>query len=108
MSHFKDHKELESSLDHFFEFAEKFWKEKAFDQTNFVLPKHDVLYHESHFDVEPESGICFYNSNVWKVDSKTGKALHYLCDQTSELCADRKLLVEHYKIRVAQVAKIAC
>jgi glycosyltransferase involved in cell wall biosynthesis len=66
--------------------------------------EHDVLYHPSHFDFTPPSDeLVYYNANTWKVDAKTGRALHYLCCQTSGLCAYRELLLEHYRKRVAMV-----
>jgi glycosyltransferase involved in cell wall biosynthesis len=68
------------------------------------LAEHDVLYHASHFDfTPPRSDLVYYNQNTWKVDAATGRALHYLCKQTSGLCAYRELLLEHYRRRVALV-----
>jgi glycosyltransferase involved in cell wall biosynthesis len=68
------------------------------------LVEHDVLYHPSHFAFYPgERDRVYYNQNVWKVDAKTGRALHYRCSQTSGLCAARDLLIEHYRKRVAMV-----
>ena len=68
------------------------------------LVEHDLLYHPSHFEFRPERKDAFYyNENTWKVDAADGKALHYICKQTSGLCAWRELLVEHYKKRVARV-----
>ncbi len=70
------------------------------------LVEHDVLYHPSHFDFTPDrDDTYYYNQNVWKVDSDSGRALHYLCSQTSGLCANRELLAAHYRIRVAHVAE---
>jgi hypothetical protein len=69
------------------------------------LVEHDMLYHPSHFEFRPERKDAFYyNENTWKVDAADGKALHYICKQTSGLCARRELLVEHYKKRVERVA----
>jgi hypothetical protein len=68
------------------------------------LTEHDVLYHPSHFDFEPPRlDRYYYNQNVWKVDANSGHALHYLCSQTSGCCADRLLLLKHYRTRVAAV-----
>jgi glycosyltransferase involved in cell wall biosynthesis len=68
------------------------------------LAEHDVLYHASHFDfTPPRADLIYYNENTWKVDAKTGRALHYICRQTSGLCAYRDLLLEHYRKRVALV-----
>lgn len=63
--------------------------------------EHDVMYHPSHFEFTPEKeDIFYYNTNVWKVRLEDGHALHYDCQQTSGLCAYRKLLLEHYYKRV--------
>lgn len=68
------------------------------------LTEHDVLYHKSHFDFIPiQKDVFYYNTNVWKLDYKTGKALHYDCQQTSGLCAHRSLLLQHYRKRVDMV-----
>ncbi len=77
---------------------------EALDAEFAFFCEHDVLYHPSHFDFTPPNAEqVFYNQNVWKVDAKTGRALHYRCSQTSGLCASRELLVEHYRKRVALV-----
>ena len=68
------------------------------------LAEHDVLYHPSHFDFTPPSNqLVYYNTNVWKVDAESGRALHYICRQTSGLCANRQLLLKHYRKRVELV-----
>jgi glycosyltransferase involved in cell wall biosynthesis len=68
--------------------------------------EHDVLYHSSHFDfIPPRKDVYYYNSNVWKVDTKTGQALYYLTKQTSGLVAYRELLLEHYRKRVERVER---
>lgn len=68
------------------------------------LVEHDVLYHPSHFDFTPaRKDVYYYNQNVWKVRAADGHALHYPCSQTSGLCADRQLLLTHYRKRVARV-----
>lgn len=68
--------------------------------------EHDVLYHSSHFDfVPPRDDIFYYNENVWKVDATDGKALFYHTKQTSGLCANRQLLLEHYRKRVNLVSQ---
>lgn len=69
------------------------------------LCEHDILYHPSHFDfIPPRDDVFYYNRNTWKLDVNTGRALFYLCDQTSGLCADRILLIDHYKKRLQAVA----
>jgi glycosyltransferase involved in cell wall biosynthesis len=70
------------------------------------LAEHDVLYHPSHFEFTPErEDVYYYNRNTWKVDVNDGKALFYLCDQTSGLCANRDLLLQHYRKRVERVER---
>ncbi len=67
------------------------------------LCEHDVLYSKEHFMLPVRRDRPSYNQNVWKVDSKTGHALHYRCSQTSGLSCDRKVLLEHYRKRVALI-----
>lgn len=68
------------------------------------LVEHDVLYSAEHFTFRPPArDRVYYNQHVYKVDALTGRALHYRCSQTSGLCADRRLLVAHYRQRVARV-----
>jgi hypothetical protein len=70
------------------------------------LCEHDVLYHPSHFEVRPPTDdVYYYNLNVWKVDATTGRAVTYETKQTSGLCANRRLLIEHYRERVARVER---
>lgn len=69
--------------------------------------EHDVLYHPSHFDfIPPLKDVFYYNTNVWKVDSKTGFSLWVdVCQQVSGLVAYRELLIEEYKRRISRVEK---
>jgi hypothetical protein len=77
---------------------------EALDTDVAFLVEHDLLYAASHFQHTPASDKAYdYNQNVWKVDASSGRALHYLCNQTSGLCADRQLLVNHYRARCAAV-----
>jgi len=65
-----------------------------------------MIYHPSHFlFIPPKDNVFYYNTNTWKVCSKTGQALHYITKQVSGLCAYRKLLLEHYRKRVERVEK---
>ncbi len=65
----------------------------------------DVLYHESHFNFEPpRPDVWYYNTNVWRVDAKTGHSVR--TDdrrQVSGICVYRELAVEHYRKRLARV-----
>jgi hypothetical protein len=66
--------------------------------------EHDILYHPSHFLFVPtRDDVYYYNENVYKVRYPDGKALTYLCQQTSGLCAYRELLLKHYRERVRLV-----
>jgi hypothetical protein len=69
--------------------------------------EHDVLYHKSHFDfTPPKDDVFYYNNNVWKVRYEDGHALKTDdVNQTSGLCANRELLIEEYRKRVAIVEK---
>jgi hypothetical protein len=68
------------------------------------LVEHDCMYHPTHFDfTPPRRDTFYYNQNRWQVDAKTGRALHYLANSTSGLCAYRELLLEHYRKRVKLV-----
>jgi hypothetical protein len=76
----------------------------ALDTDVVFLTEHDVLYHPSHFDfTPPRRDTFYYNQNTWRVNPATGQALFYFCNQVSGLCADRQLLVEHYRRRVDYV-----
>lgn len=68
------------------------------------LVEHDVLYHESHFQfTPPDRTKIYYNTNVWHVRSTDGHAVYYTAKRTSQLCAYRDILLEHYHRRVARV-----
>lgn len=66
------------------------------------LCEHDILYHPSHFAfAPPRPDAYFYNLNVYKVRASDGHAIHYRAKQTSGLCANRELLIAHYRKRIA-------
>lgn len=68
--------------------------------------EHDILYHPSHFDfTPPKKDRFYYNENVWKLDPKTGRALHYDCKQVSGICVNRELALAHYRKRFELVEK---
>lgn len=68
--------------------------------------EHDILYHPSHFDFTPlKKKIWYYNENVWKLNSKTGHALHYDCKQVSGIVVYRTTAIKHYKRRIKLVEK---
>ncbi len=77
---------------------------EALDTDVVFFAEHDVVYSLSHFAFRPPRRDTFYyNQHVWKVDADSGRALHYVCNQTSGLCADRQLLIAHYRKRVSHV-----
>lgn len=87
--------DLESSVLSMFKQILKGLKECKTDVV--FLVEHDVLYHPSHFDFTPERDDHFYyNRNEWRVSSISGKAVFYLHNDVSQLCAKRDLLLEHY------------
>lgn len=77
---------------------------EALDTDVAFLVEHDVLYHPDHFLFRPTNREqYFYNQHRWQVSTEDGRAVHYLCAQTSGLCADRRLLIAHYRLRLAHV-----
>lgn len=85
----------------------------ALDTDIAFLCEHDVIYHPSHFDFTPRRKDTFYyNQNQWKIDAiinrrkikePIGRSLFFYCNQTSGLCANRKLLINHYVKRITYV-----
>lgn len=79
---------------------------EALDTDVVFFCEHDVLYHPSHFEFRPPThDRYYYNLNVWKVDASSGRAVTYETKQTSGLCANRELLLQHYRTRVARVER---
>lgn len=79
---------------------------EASDADIVFFTEHDVLYSPSHFDfTPPRKDVWYYNENVWKVDAKTGHALHYDCKQVSGICVYRELAIKHYRKRIEMVEK---
>jgi hypothetical protein len=77
---------------------------EALDTDYVFLAEHDVVYSADHMQFVPSrDDAYFYDAHVWKVCAETGRVLHYPCNQTSGLCANRRLLIEHYRKRVAHV-----
>ena len=71
------------------------------------LIEHDLLYHPSHFDFTPEKDDHFYfNQNLWNVSSIDGKAVYYIHNDVSMVCAYRSLLLKHYRKVVERVEKM--
>ena len=67
--------------------------------------EHDVLYHPSHFDfTPPKKDVFYFNTNVWKVDWLTGKALKVdKCEQISGLCAWKELALDYVREKMKQI-----
>src|SRR3990167_1690675 len=67
--------------------------------------EHDVLYHPSHFEIEPEHRDKFYyNCNNWRWRWETEVAVTYnYLTSLSMLCCNRDLAIEHYKLRMKHI-----
>lgn len=77
---------------------------EALDTECAFLAEHDVIYAPEHFTFRPpRDDVYYYNLSWWKVDVETGRAVTYRAKQTSQLCANRELLVKHYRERVRRV-----
>jgi len=67
------------------------------DESVIFFAEHDVLYHPSHFDFKPTKNVFYYNTNVWRWDYPKDRLITYdHLKSLSGLCADRKLLIDHY------------
>lgn len=70
------------------------------------LCEHDVLYAPGYLDfTPPDRTKVWYNTNVWQVSAETGHAVYYTAKRTSQLCAYRDVLLEHYRKRVERVER---
>lgn len=68
------------------------------------LVEHDCLYPPEHFDfIPPRRDRFYYDQSVWRTDLKTGQSVTYDMMSVSGLCADRQLLVNHYRALVKEV-----
>lgn len=78
---------------------------EAIDTDVVFFCEHDVLYHPSHFEFTPtKDDVYYYNTNVWKLRLNDGFAYRVNdCRQLSGLCANRDLLIKHYKERIRRV-----
>jgi hypothetical protein len=66
------------------------------------LCESDVMYSPSHFDfIPPRDDTIYYNTNVWRVRYSDGHAVRTAnLQQVSGICANRELLLAHYRRRV--------
>jgi hypothetical protein len=62
-----------------------------------------VMYHRSHFEfVPPRDDTIYYNTNVWRIRYSDGHAVRTdNLQQVSGICANRLLLLAHYRKRIA-------
>jgi hypothetical protein len=63
----------------------------------------DVFYHPSHFEfIPPDNATFWYNTNVWRIRWSDGHAVRTAnLQQVSGICANRELLLAHYRKRIA-------
>jgi hypothetical protein len=74
---------------------------KASEAKVVFLCEHDVLYHPSHFDYEPEGRFFCYNTNVWWWEFPKDRLVAYdFIKSQSGLCGYRELLIDHYTKRL--------
>lgn len=70
------------------------------------LCEHDVLYSPEHFKfIPPRRNVYYYNEHVYLVSAQTGQSLYYEHRSVSQLVADRRLLLDHYRERLARIEK---
>ena len=77
------------------------------DADNVFFCEHDVLYHKSHFDfTPPQPDIFYYNENLWKWRYHTDVVVrHNGSISLSGLYCNRKLALEHFKLRKQYIEK---
>ncbi len=70
--------------------------------------EHDVLYHQSHFNfLPPKNDVYYYNMNNWRWDYPENRVIKYDgLTSLSQLCANRKLALKHYKARRKKMEEI--
>jgi len=79
---------------------------EALDTDIVFLAEHDCLYNPSHFDfTPPDRTKVYYNQNVWHLRLSDGHAVYYDAKRTSQLCAYRDVLLDHYRKRVERVER---
>jgi hypothetical protein len=71
---------------------------EALDTDVVFLCEDDVIYNKSHFEfTPPQKDIYYYNLNWWQVRATDGYAVQYKARRLSNLCANRELLLQHYR-----------
>jgi len=77
---------------------------EALDTDVAFLCEHDVIYHPTHFEFTPPAdNTYYYNLNCWSVNLKDGRAVYYDSQRLSQICCDRKLLLECFKKKIEQI-----
>lgn len=68
------------------------------------MAEDDVLYDPSHFEFTPPTDDKFYyNENVWHLRDTDGFAISYTAKRLSQMCGDRKFLIEHFRNRLKKI-----
>jgi len=71
------------------------------------MAEDDVMYDPSHFDFTPPTNDMFYyNENVWHLRLTDGFAISYTARRLSQMCGNRKFLIEHFRNRLNKIEKI--
>lgn len=68
------------------------------------MAEDDVMYDPSHFEFTPPTDDKFYyNENVWHLRLEDGFAISYTAGRLSQMCGDRKFLIEHFRKRLNKI-----
>lgn len=68
------------------------------------MAEDDVLYDPSHFEFTPPTNDKFYyNENVWHLRDTDGFSVFYTARRLSQMCGERKFLIEHFRKRLAKI-----
>lgn len=77
---------------------------RACTQDQIFFAESDLLYHPSHFEfILPTVSDFWYNEHTYKIDLFSRHTVFYYTKQVSGLCADRRLLLEHYAKRIERI-----
>lgn len=68
------------------------------------MAEDDVMYDPSHFEFTPPTNDKFYyNENVWHLRLTDGFAISYKAGRLSQMCGERKFLIEHFRKRLNKI-----
>ena len=71
------------------------------------MAEDDVMYDSSHFEFTPPTNDkYYYNENVWHLRLTDGFAISYTARRLSQMCGDRKFLIEHFRKRLEIIESI--